>query len=199
MAGAAYIGLGQGATTAPQGPACEGEGRDKHAKRKCPGRPWRTVPGQESAGGGEDVPDILGQHLDVLLVGERHGRRGSVGACAFAHMHVQPRRDTRHVGSRQGVKRHRFERWESVVARRPRDGHEFEGARPRFATRREGDFVRHLGLKHLEFRRPCELWLPQEFQVSTAFVRDFQGDGFVRGDAVGGQGLGHIQAGEGAD
>ena len=114
-------------------------------------------------------------------------------------MHFQPRRDTRHVGSRQGVKRHRFERWKCVVARRPRNGHKFERPRPRFAPCGEGDFVRHLGLEHLEFRGPSELRFPQEFQVSTAFVGDFQRDGFVRGDAVCGQGLGHIQSRESAD
>ena len=59
VAGAAHIGFGQGVSAAPEGASRKGEGRDKHAKRKRPGHPRRTVPGQESAGGGEDVPDIL--------------------------------------------------------------------------------------------------------------------------------------------
>ena len=61
------------------------------------------------------MSDILGQDLNVLLVGECHGGCDAIGARRFAHMHFQPWRNTRHVRACQGVKRHRFERWEGVV------------------------------------------------------------------------------------
>ena len=103
-----------------------------------------------------------------------------------------------HMGPGQRIECHRFEGRELVVARRTRNGHKFEGSASRFAPGCDGDVVFHFSVKDFKLRRPRELRFAHKFEVAVALEGDFNGDGFVGGDAVGGDGLVDPQVGKSA-
>ena len=186
-------------TPPPSRPSGAGKGKRTRGKcqAQCPVRPRRPGSRQEPTRGGQDVPNVLVEHLHVLLVAEGHAGGTSVSG---ASTDIQLKRGSGafDMGSRQGVKRHRLKRRHGVVSRSARNGHKFESPRARFPPSRHRNVVLHFGIEHLKLRGPRELRLPEELQIPRASKAHFHRDRFIREHAVRRHGLADRQVGEGA-
>ena len=186
-----FAGLG---VALPSGHAVSGWPREEE-HHQHPHLPRPRAPGEEPRGCQFDVSDVLVQHLDVLLVVERHAPSAGLSG---VHLQREGRGSAGHVFGAKRIEIRGFHAGQGVGARRARDGDKLEGAAAPFALRSDVDLVFHFGVKHLEFGGPNQLRLLEEFQVAAPPVGDLHSDRFVGVEAVEGSVLGDGQFGEGA-